>query len=402
MESLIEALKNVLIYGGSFILVLSLVVFVHEYGHFKAARICKVAVKSFSIGMGPAIAQRKDRHGTTWKIAAVPLGGFVSWVDDTDPSSTAPPSEEFRQLSPEEARARGHFRAQPVGARAFVVAAGPAMNFIFAIVVFALMLFAYGRDVTDNNALSPRLDRIEAGYPAAAAGLRSGDLVRAIDGTPVASFGQMQAIVKQSPGEQLALTVERNGETLIIPITPRPQETIDSTGVTSTVGLLGVTRLTLPEERTIERYGPLQSLAEGAKETWGIVARTGAYVANIFTGRASAEHIAGPAGILQASGQIASASISGEDTPLGERVMALLRNLLHWAAILSVAVGIVNLLPIPILDGGHLLFYGIEAVRGGKPLSLQSQEWALRIGLVMLGSLFLFATWNDIRRIFFS
>jgi len=402
MEVLTAALKNLLIYGGSFVLVLSLVVFVHEYGHFKAGRLCKIAVKSFAIGMGPALVQRKDRHGTTWKVCAVPLGGFVSWVDDTDPSSTGPASEEFRDLSTEEARARGHFRAQPLAARAFVIAAGPAMNFIFAIFVFAAMIGIFGRDLTDVRTLSARVDQIEASSPAAAAGLQTGDVVVSVGGQPVATFGEMAERIKPHPGEAVALGVLRNGESLTLTATPSAHKDIDPTGVETTVGRLGIGRIPSPNEVVRQRYGPISAIGEGAKETWNIVARTGAYIGNIFTGRASAEHIAGPAGIFQKSGEFASMAVNQENTPWTDRAIDLFAILLQWAAVLSVAVGIVNLLPIPILDGGHLLFYGIEAVRGGKPLSLQSQEWALRVGLVMLGSLFLFATWNDIRRIFFS
>lgn len=400
MEQVLDVLKNVAIYGGSFIVVLSLVVFVHEYGHFKAARLCKIAVKSFSIGMGPAIVQRKDRHGTNWKVGAVPLGGFVSWVDDTDPSSTAPPTQEFQDLSHEEARARGHFRAQPVGARAFVVAAGPAMNFIFAILAFAVVFMAAGRDVTDNNTLSPRIDSVAEGHPAAAAGIRPGDMVIAINGDPIDSFGEMASVVESHPGRPIEMVVRRGEENLTLAVTPAAVETMDETGVTTIVGRLGIGRAPSADEIVIERYNPLEAVGEGARETWGIVEKTGAYVANIFQGRADAKHIAGPTGILQASGQIASRAVDQAGIPWTERLLDLGLVLLQWAAILSVAVGIVNLLPIPILDGGHLLFYGIEAIRGGRPLSAQSQEWALRLGLVMLGGLFLFATWNDIRRIF--
>lgn len=399
---MLDALGYMLLTAASFVFVLGLVVFVHEYGHFSAARLCRIAVKSFSIGMGPALASRLDRHGTTWKVGAIPVGGFVSWVDDTDPSSTGPAPEEFRELSQEEARRRGHFRAQPIAARAFVVAAGPVSNFIFAIAAFAAVLLIAGRDVTDRAALTPRVDGVRAESPAAVGGLLAGDIIITIDGQPIASFGAMQEIVTGSPGRELAVQVNRGGDTVNLRVTPRAESVPDATGATRTIGLLGIERRTLPEERVMQRFGPVGAVVAGAQQTWSIVAMTGAYVGNIITGRASAEHIAGPAGIFSESGRIASGAVDQQGVSLGERLSDLLLSLIQWAAILSVAVGIVNLLPIPILDGGHLLFYAIEAVRGGKPLPAQAQEWALRAGLAVLGSLFLFATWNDIQRIFFS
>ena len=397
---MLDALGSMLLTAASFIFVLGLVVFVHEFGHFGAARLCRIAVKSFAIGMGPAIAARRDRHGTTWKLGAIPIGGFVSWVDDSDPSSTGPAPEEFRNLSQEEARRRGHFRAQPVAARAFVTAAGPVMNFIFAILAFAAILLVVGRDMTDRAALSPRIDGVRANSAAAQAGLRAGDVIVAIGGAPIRSFGEMQAVVTSNPGRPLDLTVRRGEANVSLRATPEAQNLPDATGVTRRVGLLGIERRTLPSERVIQRYGPGQAVVEGARQTWSIVAMTGLYVGNIVMGRASAEHIAGPAGIFTESGRIAGNAIDQQGVGLAERLADLALSLFQWAAILSVAVGIVNLLPIPILDGGHLLFYAIEAVRGGRPLPVQAQEWALRAGLAVLGSLFLFATWNDIQRIF--
>ncbi|MGE0044793.1 MAG: RIP metalloprotease [Hyphomonadaceae bacterium] len=399
---MLDALGYTLLTAASFIFVLGLVVFVHEYGHFSAARLCRIAVKSFSLGMGPSIAERRDRHGTTWKIAAIPVGGFVSWVDDTDPSSTGPAPEEFRDLSHEEARRRGHFRAQPIASRAFVVAAGPVSNFIFAIFAFAAVLLIAGQDITDRASLTARIDGVRPESAAAAGGLMAGDIVTRIDGRAIESFGAMQEIVTNSPGRALDLVVSRGGDLVTLRVTPRAETVPDMTGANRTIGLLGIERRTLPEERVVRRFGPVDAVVTGAQQTWSIVAMTGAYVGNIVTGRASAEHIAGPAGIFNESGRIASGAVAQEGVSLGERISDLLLSLLQWAAILSVAVGIVNLLPIPILDGGHLLFYAIEAVRGGRPLPAQAQEWALRAGLAVLGSLFLFATWNDIQRIFFS
>jgi regulator of sigma E protease len=292
-------------------------------------------------------------------------------------------------------------RAQPAGARAFVFVAGPAMNFVFAILVFAALLFAFGRDITDVRTLSPRVDALTVGYPAQKAGIRPGDLIVSIAGQPVRTFGDMQDLITPRPGQPTEIVVRRGGAEISLTATPGREEAIDATGITRQVGFLGISRGADPHERRIERYNAIEAMGEGAKETWSVVARTGAYVANIFTGKASAEHISGPIGIFTASGQVAKAAVSGpREVSIGERIAAFLYTLVKWAAYLSVAVGIVNLLPIPVLDGGHLLFCAIEAMRRGRPLPPQAQEWALRVGLFALGSLFLFATWNDIRRIF--
>ncbi|MGE3142107.1 MAG: RIP metalloprotease [Hyphomonadaceae bacterium] len=394
---MIETLKNILIYGGSFIAVLSVVVFVHEFGHFQVARWCGVAVRSFSFGMGPALFQRKDKRGTTWKISAIPLGGYVSWMDDSDPTSVRA-SEEAQQVSDEEARRRGYFRAKPLWARAAVTAAGPISNFIFAILAFAAILMIIGRDVTDRANLPARIDGVMEGSAAASGGVRAGDVVVAVDGQPIASFAALQERVAARAGQPMALTVERAGEPVALTVTPGVREIQDAHGAHVRVGFLGIERRTLPEERQIERVGPIEALRSGAEQTWMIVAITGAYVRDVFVGRQSAEHIAGPLGILDQSGKIADAALSQENEPPLIMIGELLMSLLQWAAVLSVAVGIVNLLPIPILDGGHLLFYAIEGARGGKPLPLIAQEWAFRAGIAVMGALFLFATWNDIHR----
>ncbi|MGE0828864.1 MAG: RIP metalloprotease, partial [Hyphomonadaceae bacterium] len=280
-----------------------------------------------------------------------------------------------------------------------VVAAGPTMNFIFAILAFALVLLLVGRDMTDRASLSPRIDGVLEGSAAEQAGLRAGDLITGIEGQAIRNFGEMQAVVSVNAGNPLDITILRNDQQLDLVVTPQGADVPDATGVSTRRGFLGIERQTLPSERVTQRFGPGEAIVEGAKQTWSIVEMTGAYVGNIFMGKASAEHIAGPAGIFNESGRIAQNAVAQEGVGIGERMSDLLLSLLQWAAILSVAVGIVNLLPIPVLDGGHLLFYAIEAVRGGKPLPPNAQEWALRAGLAMLGGLFLFATWNDIQRI---
>lgn len=379
-----------------FVLVLSLVVFVHEFGHFQVGRWCKIAIDTFSIGFGKTLFSWRDKHGVEWRIGALPLGGYVKFKDDADPMSTGPASRYDTPEAFAEARAKGLFHAQPVSSRALTTAAGPLTNFAFSILVFALLALFLGRDVTPVGELSPRIDAVGAEGPAAQAGLKGGDVVVSIDGRAVASFGAMQDMVRAAPGKTMTFEIERAGERLAVPVKVGERTDIDRTGVETQTGFLSVERRTLPEEREIERFGPIESLGVGAAQVWDIIASTGAYIGNVFSGRASAEHIAGPAGIFDTSGKVARNALTGEAS-VGDKIAGLALSLLAFAATLSVAVGIVNLLPVPILDGGHLVFYAIEAIRG-KALSPKAQEIGFQAGFAMIISLFLFATWNDLQR----
>ena len=387
-----DILGNILIYLGSFELVLSVVVFVHEFGHFQVARWRGVAIDTFSIGFGKTLFGWRDKQGVQWKVGALPLGGYVKFADDADAMSSAPREKIDDPEALAEARAKGLFHAQPLSTRSMVVAAGPLTNFIFSILAFALIALIVGRDATDYSAVPARIASVAEGSAAAAAGLRPGDIIQGANGQAVATFTDLQTLVAASPERALALQIERGGAQITLNATP--QRNGDR-------GMLGVSGpLVLAQERVIERFGPLSALGAGAANTWDIIARTGAYIGAIFAGRESGDQIAGPLGIINASGQVATSALSGpDDGGIGARIGLLALSLLSLAAVLSVAVGIVNLLPIPILDGGHLLFYAIEAVRGGKPLPAAAQEWAYRAGFAVMASLFLFATWNDITRL---
>ena len=390
------AIQDLVIHLGAFVFVLGLVVFVHEFGHFQVAKWCGVAIEAFSIGFGKRLASWRDKNGVDWKIGALPLGGYVKFIDDGDPTSTMPAAAPANAAEREAARRKGLFHAQPVWVRAAVAAAGPAANFVFSIAAFALILMAFGRDVTDVKQLAPRVDNIQAGSAAERAGIQPGDQVVTINGAQIDNFGALQAVVSQNAGKPLSIVLRRNDSVLTISATPDERTVTDQTGVDHKQGVLGIGRNTLPEERKTERLGPIEAVGAGAAQVGNIVGSTVGYITNIFTGRASAEHIAGPLGILDMSGQVAK--VAGQGPTLGEKLENLLVGLIGWAATLSVAVGFVNLLPIPILDGGHLLFYGIEAVRG-RPLDSKAQMLGFRAGLALLGSLFLFATWNDLQRL---
>lgn len=385
MPDVLQSIQNILVYAGSFVLVLSVVVFVHEFGHFQVARWRGVAIDTFSIGFGKTLFGWRDRHGVQWKVGALPLGGYVKFADDADAMSTAPRERIEDAAALAEARRKGLFHAQPLSTRSMVVSAGPLTNFVFAIFAFALLAFIVGRDTA-------RVDHVEPNSPAAAAGMRAGDVVVAIDGRRIGEFQELQRMVAASPGRALDVVVRRGDSEITLELTPRPRADNPSAGA------IGVGHTSSLQNR--ERIGPLTAIADGAKSTWDIIAQTCAYIAGVFTGRESGDQIAGPAGILMVSGQVASSALDAPEATLLQKLQMLALALLNLAAVLSVAVGFVNLLPIPILDGGHLLFYAVEALRGGRPLPAAAQEWAYRAGFAVMASLFLFATWNDITRLF--
>lgn len=377
-------LETALVYIGSFVVVLSVVVFVHEYGHFRVARWRGVAIDTFSIGFGKRIFGWRDRKGVEWKVGALPLGGYVKFADDADAMSTAPVEQIDDPVAKAEARLKGLFHAQPLDTRAMVVAAGPVTNFIFSIFSFALIAFIVGRDL-------PRVDTIVPDGAAAQAGVQVGDVVRSVNGRGIRDFQSMAASIATSPNRPITMVVERDGRAVELRMTPHPKPDAPS------IGVIGVGHTSSYE--SYQRLGPLAALGEGAQRTWDMITQTFGYVAGVFSGRESGNQIAGPLGIVNVSGQVATAALDAPHTTLGQKMQFLGLSLLNLAAVLSVAVGIVNLLPIPILDGGHLLFYVIEGLRGGKPLPPVAQEWAYRAGFAVMASLFLFATWNDITRL---
>ncbi|MGE0046887.1 MAG: RIP metalloprotease, partial [Hyphomonadaceae bacterium] len=340
----------------------------------------------FSIGFGKTLLGWRDKHGVQWKVGALPLGGYVKFADDADAMSTAPREKIEDPAELAEARAKGLFHAQPLSTRSMVVAAGPLTNFVFSILAFGLLALIIGRDTPT------RVDVVAPDSAAAAAGMLPGDVILTLNGDAIGSFEQLQPIVSRSVGTPLTIVVRRGENEVPLQITPLPST------ANPNVGALGIAHQA--SYATRERIGPLTAIGEGANNTWQIVAQTGAYIGAIFTGRESGDQIAGPLGIINVSGQVASSALDAPNATFLQKFQMLALSLLNLAAVLSVAVGIVNLLPIPILDGGHLLFYGIEALRGGKPLPPSAQEWAYRAGFAVMASLFLFATWNDITRLF--
>ena len=355
-----------------FVFVLSLVVFFHELGHFLVARWCGVRIMVFSIGFGPEIVGFDDRYGTRWKISAIPLGGFVKFFGD-DNAASVPDTARIAAMDAQE-RAQS-FAFQPVYKRAAIVVAGPLANFILAIVIFAGVFMLYGKQT-----MSARVDSVLADSAAAAAGFKPGDLVVAIDGRPIDNFAEMQRIVSTSAGETLTIAVDRGGVQQVLKATPALKEVKDNFGNVQRVGVLGISRSMAPEDLQLHPVSPPQAIWMSVQETWSVIDRTLGYIGGVIVGREAANQLGGPIRIAQMSGQVASFGF----VPL-----------IQLAAVLSVSIGLLNLFPIPLLDGGHLLFYTIEALRG-RPLSERAQEVGFRIGLAIVLMLMIFATFNDI------
>jgi regulator of sigma E protease len=355
-----------------FLFVLTIIVFVHELGHFLVARWCGIKVLVFSIGFGPELVGFNDRHGTRWKISAIPLGGYVKFFGDENAASVPDP-DAIAAMDSEERRVS--FFHQPVAARAAVVAAGPIANFVLAIAIFATIFSIYGKQET-----AARVDAVIPGSAAAAAGFEPGDLVLSINGSAIETFKDMQEIVSLNADEPLVFVVQRGNAKTELHATPRLTEDKDIFGNVYRIGRLGLSQTNSPHDIKTRRFTPIGALAEAGKQTWFVVDQTFAYLARLVVGRASTDQLGGPLRIAQMSGEAASLGFA---------------TLMNWAGLISVSIGLINLFPIPLLDGGHLLFYGIEAARG-RPLSERVQEVGFRIGLAIIVMLMIFTMWNDI------
>jgi regulator of sigma E protease len=365
-------LSTGIFYALPFLVAIIVIVFIHELGHFLVARWCGVNVEAFSIGFGKEITGWYDRKGTRWKVCWIPLGGYVKFRGDANAASMPDAGAmEAARSDP------GNFHGKPVWQRAAVVAAGPAANFILAIAIFALAFMLVGAP-----RMEPRVDEVLPGSAAEQAGLRPGDVVLAIDGRTIENFTELQQAVITRPGEELTVAVSRGGERLDLTIVPQLKEEPDGFGGTLRIGQLGVKHNPDGGIR-FERMGPLEALETGVERTWFIVESTLRYVGKLLTGRESANQLGGPIAMAKAAGDAASIGFF---------------QFISVVAFLSVSIGLINLFPIPMLDGGHLVYYAIEAVRG-KPLGENAQEWGFRIGFSLVIMLMVVGTWNDLVRV---
>jgi regulator of sigma E protease len=358
-----------------FIVILSVVVFFHELGHYLVGRWCGVRIDRFSLGFGPELFAWVDKHGTRWRVAAFPLGGYVKFHGDADVTS-APDAAALAQMGGGE-RAQT-LAGQPVLNRAAIVAAGPIANFILALVIFTISFAVFGEYV-----LTPRVGSLELGSPADLAGFKAGDMIKSANGNPIESFEDLHQVISTSTGLSIAFGLERSGQTMTIAATPTIA-LIDLGALGKRrMGRLGIRASTDPADRRLESCGLARCVVWAAKETWSIVDTTSAYVVGLFAGRESADQVSGMIGVAQVAGEVAKISLLA---------------LFSLTAIFSVSVGMMNLLPVPMLDGGHLLFYAIEALRG-RPLSERTQEIGLRIGIALVAMLVIFSTSHDIFRL---
>jgi len=355
-----------------FLFVLTVVVFVHEMGHYLVGRWCGIGVRAFSIGFGPELFGFTDRHGTRWKLSAIPLGGYVKFIGDVGATSR-PDAEGLEELSENERRVAFHL--QPVWKRAATVFAGPFFNFLLTVVVFSVMFGIFGRYVAE-----PMVAEVRPGSPAAEAGIQPGDRFVSVDGVPIESFGDVQRIVSGRAGDQLTFVMERGGSEVTVVATPEASEQTDVLGNTVKIGIIGVVNNEAMGQPRLIEYGPLEAVGAGVEETAGAIARTGQFMKRLVAGREDRCQLGGPVRIADMAGRAASLGFEW---------------LVQLVAILSVGIGILNLLPIPPLDGGHLVFYAVEAVLR-RPVPEQVMDVVYRAGMLMVLIFMGFVFWNDL------
>lgn len=354
-----------------FLAVLTVIVFVHEMGHYLVARWNGVAIQTFSIGFGRELVGWDDRHGTRWRISAIPLGGYVRFVGDMNAAS-APDTEAIANADPE--LAPRLFANKNVWRRIAVVAAGPIANIILTFLILYALLVGYGR-----YTVPPVIGEVTVASVAEAAGLEAGDKVLSVDGYVVRGFDDFQRFIATAPERQVTIVVEREGADRTIDLVPEAVETQDRFGNNQRIGRIGVSRTIDEADVSLYRPGPIEAVGMTFEEIRFIVQRTGAFLGDFFVGRGDVEQLGGPVKVAKVSGQVATLGVIA---------------LINLTALLSLNIGIFNLLPVPMLDGGHLLYYLVEAVRG-RPLSMRVQEIGFRFGFALVLALMVFTLFND-------
>jgi regulator of sigma E protease len=350
-----------------FLVVLTVLVFVHELGHYLVARRAGVRVEVFSIGFGPELFGWFDRAGTRWKFSAIPLGGYVKMFGDADPMSM--PGAQLAAMTPAEREVS--FQHKRLGQRVAVVAAGPAANFIFALVMLAGLFMTVGEPFTPAD-----VGRVQAGSAAAAAGIQPGDVIVAIDGEKIDRFEDVQRLVRLNTGSAMTMVLRRGTGDVTIHVTPRLTKLTDRFGNDHRIALLGIERSGV----NYVRRAPPAAVYDAFQETGDLVSGTLEAVWQMAIGVRNTDELGGPVRIAQMSGEVWQGGVVA---------------LLWFMSVLSVNLGLINLFPIPVLDGGHLLFYAAEAIRG-RPLGQRAQEYGFRLGLALVLTLMVFATWNDL------
>jgi regulator of sigma E protease len=369
--SVLSFVPWILSYVLPFLVVLTVIVFIHEMGHYLVARWNGIAIQTFSLGFGPELVGWDDKHGTRWKISAIPLGGYVRFVGDMNAASVPDP-DAVENADPE--LAPRLFANKNVWQRIAVVVAGPLANVILTFVILYVLLLGYGRYM-----IPPVISTVTVGSVAEQAGLQPGDTIISVDGYVVRGFEDFQRFVATSPARQVTLSIERDGTPKTLNLTPEAVEVQDRFGNNQRIGRIGVTRDVADTDVTLYRPGPIEAVGMTVEEIRFIVQRTGAFLGDFFVGRGDVEQLGGPVKVAKVSGEVATLGVVA---------------LINLTALLSLNIGIFNLLPVPMLDGGHLLYYLIEAVRR-KPLSMRVQEIGFRFGFALVLALTVFTLFND-------
>ena len=370
-QSILSFLWNPIL---TFLIGITILVFVHEFGHYIVARWCKVRVEIFSVGFGKEIFGWTDKNGTRWKIASIPLGGYVKMFGEGDAIIRDEDSQSEREMT--EAERKVSFYHKRLSHRAYIVAAGPAINFIFAILAFAILFFAVGVPTPVNDKQLSVVGSVLPDSPAYHSGFSAGDQILAINGKDILYFAELKKVVEASAGQKLSVKILRGKKEKILNVIPKPTD-IKIDGQYKKVGRLGITGD--PGELVNIKQGFSESLLNGCVKTYEFSKRILVFVGNIFIGKESTSELGGILRIADISGKVADQGFA---------------NYISFLAILSINLGLINLFPIPMLDGGHLAFYFFEALRG-KPLAEKTQEYGLRVGFALVIALFLFVTWND-------
>ena len=371
IQTIIQYLPIAIQYFLAFALLITVVVFIHELGHYSVGRWCGIGVETFSIGMGKQIWGKRDKSGTLWRVAILPIGGYVKFYGDEDPSGK-------KLEASDNIDSDKNFHNKSVWKKIATTAAGPLFNFILAIFIFSIIFFFRGESL-----VQPYVGQVVDESPAYNAGLKTGDEIIYADGNEILYFNDLRNYVLENPSSEIELTIIRDGLEETAFLTPEVISSKDRFGNEYSSARIGVIGSQNPEHVELRKYGFISSLFRGTKETYNLSAKILNYLGNLIVGRESIDQMGGPIKIIQISGEISNYGI----IPL----LALI-------AAISVNLGIINLLPIPVLDGGHLLYYSFEVLRG-KPLSQKTQEVGMQIGMSLLIALMIFVTFLDISRL---
>ena len=363
--------------GVPFLVALTLLVFIHELGHYMVAKWCNVKVEVFSIGFGPELFGWDDSAGTRWKLSAIPLGGFVKMFGESGAGvEIEGKNEKERSMTAEEENVS--FYHKTLLQRASIVFAGPLINFIFAIFAFAALFVFMGVPELVSDKQLAIVGNVSPGSAADVGGLKSGDQIIKIDNNNITYFLQLQKIVRSRPNVMISMGLMRDGKSINLDFVTGSKNLKDTAGKMEKIGLLGIS--VQPGEVKYNHKNPAEAIWLGFERTYLFTVRILEYIGDIITAKQSADQLGGILRIAQISGQVAELGVA---------------SFISFLAVLSINLGLINLFPIPLLDGGHLAFYAIEAIRG-RPLSQKAQEYGFRVGLGLVGALFLFVTWNDL------